>query len=348
MRLLRLPLADLLGCFHVAGLARQRAGGAAVHRQGRAVVGHALDLDDLVRLRRLPVHDVSGLVRPSRWSFRGASPRPPSWRTSRSGVWPRSKGFWGFRWRPSAPFPSANGWGAAVGLLPRSSSRCGWWMPEVGGARWGSVLFSACRLQPTIMSPTGGLWISIGVSLVYFAVRRIRWRPRSAVARRRPGLVFAVLTFTPAGGLISERIERSSDSNDSRGNLYEPASQGLALQNRLVGHGAPKQVTNQKPPAHRHPLNDLVPDVRPPVSRGSGDCSWTWIIGETVRSARIRRPGDWWPIWRWSSPWCRSAIYGLLPQVVLIGVFAGLARRRAMLGDPSPGGEDRRPTNPPL
>lgn len=247
------------------------------------------------------------------------------------------QGFLGYSLaRPSAPFPMANGWGAGLGLLTPFFVKV-WLVDARGGRRLAGVVLLLIALRPIILSLNRGLWISLGVALVYFALRSILrggdLRPLLAVIA--VGVTLAgVLTLTPAGDLINERIERSTDSNESRGNLYELAFQG-ALDNPLTGHGAPTRVEHTKmPPIGTHGMVWYLMYVHGFMGLA---LFGTWLIGEVIRSGRIRSPGDWWPHLGLVVAVVQVAFYGLLPQVVLIGVFAGLARRRAQLGSPRRG-----------
>ena len=90
--------------------------------------------------------------------------------------------------RPAAPLPATNGWGstlapahavlhplvAARAVAPPAHHRVG-----AGGRR------ASCRLA---ISTNRGAWLSIGLGLIYFAVRRARQgdaRPLFAVVARR-------------------------------------------------------------------------------------------------------------------------------------------------------------------
>ncbi len=208
------------------------------------------------------------------------------------------------------------------------------------GARPGRRLIGlgllAAAFVPIVVALDRGLWISVGVALAYFAIRRFLAGSLRAIFA--VGLLVVVVAvaviYTPAGGLISARIAASGDSNQSRTSLYGLAF-SKSFESPLIGHGAPYRIPGSVlPPVGTHGLIWYLMFVH-----GFPGLVFflLWLIGEVVRSARIRAPDDWWPHLCLVIALVQTAFYGLLPQVVLIGVAAGLARRAA----PSPS-ESRR------
>ncbi len=239
-----------------------------------------------------------------------------------------TQGFLGYQLpRPSAPFNATNGWGAAVGILTPFFLHSWILQPDLRRRRRGIVIGLA-GVYPILMSVNRGLWISLGVALVYFAARK------ALRGKLRPFLVLVgtliavivLLVVTPAGQLVADKLDRSDRSNDSRGNLYELAYEG-AWESPLVGNGAPKRAEG-------------APEGMPPV--GTHGMLWylmfvhgfvglalflTWLGGEVLRSGRVRTTDGWWTHLALVIGLVQVPFYGLLPQVVLFGIAAGLSHR---------------------
>jgi hypothetical protein len=147
--------------------------------------------------------------------------------------------------RPKAPFVYTNEWGANMALLT----------PFVL-ATWRTVSKTSIRLLlgamllasvvPIVVSVNRGLWLSLGLGLVYAAVRlAIRGRVRALQAL--VGFIvfsgFLILT-TPLAGVIADRLA-DPHSIGTRGSLYAEAAENV-LDSPLVGFGAPR-------PSERNP-----------------------------------------------------------------------------------------------
>jgi hypothetical protein len=236
--------------------------------------------------------------------------------------------------RPSAPFSKTNGWGAAAGLLIPFFIKV-WLVQARPRKRVLGVVFLLIGLVPMSFSVNRGMLVSVAVALVYLAIRR------AMNGHIRPLLVlvigaitiFVVLVATGATTVISDRLAVADDSNATRGNVYVLAYQG-SLESPFIGHGAPRKVPNSTlPPIGTHGLVWYLMYVH----------GWPaliffmiWLGVEVVRSARIRGPDDWWPHLCLVIAAIQVVFYGLLPQIVYIGIAAGLARRNAMRPRPRP------------
>jgi hypothetical protein len=83
-----------------------------------------------------------------------------------------------------------------------------------------------------------GLWLSLGVALVYAAGRSgsvARTARRALVALVTVGLL--VLLFTPVGSVVESRAE-NDHSSAGRGRIYEE-SLGVTLESPIIGLGGP-------------------------------------------------------------------------------------------------------------
>ncbi len=239
-----------------------------------------------------------------------------------------TQGFLGYPLpRPAAPFGATNGWGAAMGVLTPFFIQS--WIVEAGPARRRKgMIIGLVGVYPILISVNRGLWISLAVGLAYFAARK------ALRGRFGPFLVLigalvtvtALLIATPAGGLVTDKLDKSGQSNDTRSTLYHLAFQG-AVDQPLVGHGAPSYAPG-------------LPKGTPPI--GTHGLIWYlmyvngfvglvlfvgWLGVEVLRSGRVRTASGWWAHLSLVIALVEVPFYGLLPQVVLFGVAAGISHR---------------------
>ena len=255
---------------------------------------------------------------------RGFSIEITSWRLA------ETQGFLGHPLpRPAAPFGGTNGWGAAMGILTPFFIRS--WIVGVDAARRRrGYVIGALALYPIVISVNRGLWISLGVGLVYYAARKAlrgRLGPVLVLAGVALWLVLALL-FTPMGTLVSNRLNSSGTtrSNNTRADLYHLAFQG-AKDSPLIGNGTPTREADAPvgtPPVGTHGLIWYLMFVHGFVGLG---LFMTWLIIEVIRSGRVRRSNTWWTHLSLLMALVEVPFYGLLPQVVIFGVAAGLAHR---------------------
>lgn len=243
--------------------------------------------------------------------------------------------------RPSAPFARTNGWGAATGLLMPFFIKV-WLVKARGRRRLLGLAALGLGLIPMSFSVNRGMLASVAVALVYLAIRRVLQGDVRALIAVVVGalLIGTIVVLTPAGTVIQDRLTKADDSNETRGDVYALAFQG-SMESPLIGHGAPRKVPNSSlPPVGTHGMIWYLMFVH----------GWpalvfflVWLGGEVVRSARIRGPDDWWAHLSLLIAGVQIAFYGLLPQIVLIGIAAGLARRNAQRRRPSPTTLDQHP-----
>jgi O-antigen ligase len=139
--------------------------------------------------------------------------------------------------RPRAPFSTTNQWGANVALLTP------FFVLHLLGrrtVRWrlatGAVLLAG--LVPAVMSLNRGLWMSLGIGLVYVAVRTAARGDRRALLTTIAALAAtgALIFLTPLHTIVTHRLEHRN-LND-RSALYQEASE-RALASPVLGLGAP-------------------------------------------------------------------------------------------------------------
>lgn len=237
------------------------------------------------------------------------------------------QGFLGFPLpRPAAPFPAANGWGSAMGLLaPFFISS--WIVDARGVRRQLGFLVAAVAVIPIIYSFNRGLWLSIAVCVGYVAVRQLlRGRVLALVMLAGFALALvAALTVSPLGDLANEKVETAGDSNDSRSEVYDEALAG-AKESPLLGNGAPVVIREGLPPAGTHGMIWYLLFVHGFIATG---LYLGWLGLEIFRSAPSRSPGSLWFHTSLIIAGLQTLFYGMLPQVVLVGIVAGLAQRAA-------------------
>lgn len=257
-----------------------------------------------------PLGDVSFVDEITRWRFA------------------ETQGFLGYQVaRPSAPFNATNGWGAALGILTPFFVHSWIVQPDRRRRRRGFVL-AAFAVYPVVMSINRGLWISLGVGLVYFAARKAlrgKFGPFLVLVGSLVAVV-ALLVVTPAGTLVADKLDKSDRSNASRSNLYELAFEG-AQRSPLIGNGAPQHAEGAPPgmpPVGTHGMLWYLMFVHGFVGLG---LFLTWLGAEIFRSGRVRTTDGWWTHLALVIGLVQVPFYGLLPQVVLFGVAAGLSHR---------------------
>ncbi|MVA75308.1 hypothetical protein GC722_04590 [Auraticoccus sp. F435] len=141
--------------------------------------------------------------------------------------------------RPSAPFLYTNGWGNAYSvLLPLvlaylGTLRRGWWF-------WTVVVMVPVSLVPAFLSLNRGMFLGLGVALVYVVVRlALRGHWRALVVLVAVALVAGgLLTLLPVTERLSNRLEVSSTTED-RASLYLETLRRTA-ESPLLGYGAPR------------------------------------------------------------------------------------------------------------
>ncbi len=144
--------------------------------------------------------------------------------------------------RPKAPFTYATNWGAAFGLLT-PFVLLGWRTARTDRWRLLTALTFVAALMPVVASLDRGLWLSLGIGLVYAAVR-FALAGRGRALRSVVVTIVAVLGIvyvTPLRGIVEERFAHPH-SNNRRISLYQE-SVDLALWSPLLGYGSPQEST---------------------------------------------------------------------------------------------------------
>ncbi|WP_259406666.1 hypothetical protein [Microbispora sp. H10885] len=132
--------------------------------------------------------------------------------------------------RPEAPFEWANAWGSDVSVLVIWFV-VGWWTYGGPYRRAAAVLLLAVAAVPVVYSLNRGLWIGLGVSAAYLAVRG--GRPLLA------GLVAAVagvaFLLSPLSGIVAQRLD-NPQSNGIRA-FTVATTVRVATSSPVIGYG---------------------------------------------------------------------------------------------------------------
>jgi hypothetical protein len=155
-------------------------------------------------------------------------------------------------YRPSAPFTYTNEWGSALALLTpfviaflMSRQVPRWPRP------WLFILLLA-SIVPAAVSVNRGLWLSLGIGVVY-AMGRLAKRGKGAIVLvvllALTGAV-AIVWFTDLRALVIDRIE-TPHSNEGRLRLYQEAVDA-STESPLLGFGVPQAAAETGPRVGTH------------------------------------------------------------------------------------------------
>jgi hypothetical protein len=143
--------------------------------------------------------------------------------------------------RPAAPWGYTNTWGNNFCLL------AGWlvvaaWRTRRGSAKFWAVVCLLISIVPAVVSLNRGLWIGIGVLVIYVAARYVLagklWIV-GVVAVAGAMLAVAMLA-TPLGGVVSARMDNGK-SNGVRSFLIDRALDGFTG-SPVVGYGGTRNT----------------------------------------------------------------------------------------------------------
>lgn len=144
--------------------------------------------------------------------------------------------------RSVAPFNYTNEWGSNLAILIPLAVYA---IPHVRRRTWRVALqvLLVASVVPIITSINRGLWLSLGVGVLYVIVRlglrgRVRLLAATVLAL---ALATSAIVFTPLAGVVSARFQHSNTS--ARASLYQQATDSV-LSSPVLGHGAP--LTNEE------------------------------------------------------------------------------------------------------
>jgi hypothetical protein len=217
--------------------------------------------------------------------------------------------------RPKAPFDYTNIWGDCLSIMVPWLV-AGWW---AGGTRRQRLIAAATicvALVPLLYSLNRGVWIGVGVSVVYIAVR---FAARGKLAMIGGLLILMALTVililaTPLQGVIAGRLSSGGSAN-LRSNLASLAVKG-AEASPVVGFGDTRQERGS-------PSSIAVgPSPKCPscgqLAVGSTGQLWLLLICDGFAGAALYLGFFAYGIWRY---WRDQTPYGLAGVLVLLLSF---------------------------
>ena len=137
--------------------------------------------------------------------------------------------------RPKAPFVYTNDWGSVYALLCPLFFAL--WLQDPRKRLKGYAILGA-SLVPVFLSLNRGLWLSLGIALLYAGTRP---GPVGSFSRKALATLavvgFALLLFTPLSTVVEDRAAHSH-SNEGRAYLYEETWKAMKS-SPLIGYGGP-------------------------------------------------------------------------------------------------------------
>jgi O-antigen ligase len=225
--------------------------------------------------------------------------------------------------RPAAPMAYTNGWGSTMGLLAPFFAVS--WLGSPGRLRRNvGIALAALAVIPIVISTNRGLWLSLGAAVAYLAIRfALRGDLRMILGVALVGSMLVVVALaTPLHQSITSRFSGAEASNETRSRLYDTALE-KTKESPLLGNGAPES-TGDGPAIGTHGLMWYVM-----FSHGFPAVVLLFAAAATLLVATFRAQT------RIAMAAHLSIVvfavqipfYGLFPQIVLIGVAAGVAWR---------------------
>ncbi len=194
--------------------------------------------------------------------------------------------------RPTIFFTATNAWGAMIAILTPFAFGALEQAASPLRRRLLQVLL-VLSVVPIVVSLNRGLWIALSAAAAYVALQsslrlNLRWL---AWLVGLLTVVVALLFVTPLGDLISDRVTTPTDSNASRGAIYEEAFAGIR-ESPLIGHAGPRPAQQNPggPPVgtHSHLLFISFSHGIPALLLFLG-----WLVLTFVRSGRLSGPAFW-------------------------------------------------------
>ena len=214
--------------------------------------------------------------------------------------------------RPRAPFDYTNMWGNVLAItLPWLI--VAWWSYGNRKERRNLLIVMAVALVPVVYSLDRGLWIGLGISVLYVALRFAAKGKLGLLAGLCGvlALIAVVVVVSPLQSLISQRLQHGK-SNASRSNL-SVAAMGVAVASPVIGYGDTRHVLGG-------PNSIVVGKTAKCHSCGSRDIGgngqlWMLLITSGMVGATLYCSFFLYGIWRY---WRDPTPYGLVGVLVMI------------------------------
>jgi hypothetical protein len=214
--------------------------------------------------------------------------------------------------RPRAPFDYTNMWGNSLAItLPWLI--VAWWSYGNRKERRNVLIVMAVALVPIVYSLDRGLWIGLGISVLYVAIR-FAARGRLGMLAGLCGvlaLIAVVVVVSPLQGLIQSRLQHGK-SNASRSNLAV-AAMGAAAASPFIGWGDTRHVLGG-------PNSIVIGKTAKCHACGSRDIGgngqfWMLLVTSGMLGAALYCSFFLYGIWRY---WRDPTPYGMVGVLVLI------------------------------
>jgi len=250
--------------------------------------------------------------------------------------------------RPETFFPYTNAWGSSFAMLTPFAI-CA--MTQARSRSWKRTLqiSMALSLVPVVFSLNRGLWLSLGIGIVYATIR-FAMRGDFRQVRRVLGvvaLILAVVAFSPLGDLATGRFQHKT-GDTGRIQRDQEAQQRL-FDSPLLGFGAPLPSSDptQSSVGTESEIFLLV------FSHGiPGLGLWMlWFFYTLFRSARWRSPWAFWAHVTLLIALIQVPYYEITERLPIMLVAAAIAYRVMMRGpetDTEPEPVPTRPIDPAL
>lgn len=226
--------------------------------------------------------------------------------------------------RPSAPMVYANGYGSTLGILTPFFFLA-WIVQATPRRRRVGIALLLVAVVPAVASLNRGLWLSVGVALSYVALRTlVRGDARTARNVVLAGVVLVgIVVLTPLRGMVEVKFAGREDGDATRSTVYEEALE-YSARSPLLGHGGPVAREDVAVAVGTHGLIWFLL-----VSHGipAAALFLTWLGGIVWKGVQLRGPTGTWAAA--SAVVCafQVPIYGLLPQIALLGVIGAIILR---------------------
>jgi hypothetical protein len=217
--------------------------------------------------------------------------------------------------RPSAPFEYTNTWGENMAIL-LIWFVVGWIV--LGGQlrRIAGYALVLAAVFPIVYSLNRGLWIAVGISAVYVAIR-LALRGRIAVLAGLAlgvGLIAVLIMASPLGKTLTERLQ-NGHSDEIRATLNEGAVRA-ANHSPIFGYGANRALIG----SNRSITVGKSADCRQCGNRelGSNGQFWNVLVGQGWVGAFCYNAFFLWCLWRFRHDHTPIGIAGSLVLILML------------------------------
>ncbi|MFZ2504338.1 MAG: hypothetical protein WAW88_16880 [Nocardioides sp.] len=145
--------------------------------------------------------------------------------------------------RITAPFAYPNTWGNAFGLLIPFFIYA-WFGPDAGWRRYVAPFILIAAIPPVVYSLNRGLWLGLGVSLLWVVLRRLMAGDFRAVivSLCAAAALVVALVATPLGTMIALRVS-TPHSDDRRQDTASEVLRTTWEASPILGYGGTRQMT---------------------------------------------------------------------------------------------------------